>query len=91
MSPQRRVVRFRGSVQGVGFRHTALMIARAYHVTGTVRNVPDGTVETVIEGEPDEIDAFIDAIRAQMGGYIRHVDQDQAPATGEFHDFNVRF
>ncbi len=91
MSLQRRVVRFRGTVQGVGFRYTALMIARAYDVTGTVRNVPDGTVEAVIEGEPEEIDAFVDAIRAQMGGYVRHVDQHEAPATSEFRDFNVRF
>ena len=71
---QRRVVRFRGNVQGVGFRYTALMVARVYDVTGTVRNAPDGTVEAVIEGEPDEIDAFVDAIGVQMGGYIRDVD-----------------
>ena len=91
MPAQRRVVRFRGNVQGVGFRYTALMVARVYDVTGTVRNAPDGTVEAVIEGEPDEIDAFVDAIGVQMGGYIRDVDQRQAPPTGEFSDFNVRF
>ncbi|NLF29633.1 MAG: acylphosphatase [Planctomycetes bacterium] len=91
MAAQRRVVRFRGNVQGVGFRHTTLMVARAFDVTGTVRNAPDGAVEAVIEGEPAEIDAFVDAIGEHMGGYIRDVDQRRTAATGEFHDFNVRF
>lgn len=47
---ERREVRYRGRVQGVGFRYTARSIAQSYAVTGYVKNVADGSVELVVEG-----------------------------------------
>ena len=40
-----------GRVQGVSFRYYTALTARRYNLTGWVRNLPDGTVETVAEGE----------------------------------------
>jgi len=88
---QRRTVTFTGNVQGVGFRYTACMVARVFEITGAVRNMADGTVEAIVEGECDEIDAFVDALSEQMAGYIRHVRQQTQAATGEFDRFGVRF
>ena len=57
----RRVI-FEGRVQGVGFRYTCKDLAKGFEVVGTVRNMPDGTVEMEVEGEPSEVEAFINEI-----------------------------
>ena len=41
---------FKGQVQGVGFRYTTHRVAGRYDVTGFVRNLPDGTVEMLVQG-----------------------------------------
>ena len=55
----RRRVHFSGRVQGVGFRYTCQSIARGFDVGGYVRNLPDGRVEPLAEGEPGELDNFL--------------------------------
>ena len=57
----RRVI-FEGRVQGVGFRYTVKDLARSFDVCGTVKNLPDGTVELKAMGEPAELDAFLHEI-----------------------------
>jgi len=86
----RRTSHFSGRVQGVGFRYTAQSIARNFAVSGYVRNLPDGGVELVAEGETDEIVAFLDEIARKMEGNIKKRADNDAPATGEFSDFTVR-
>ena len=87
----RRTVLFSGRVQGVGFRYTACRVAAGYQVTGFVRNLADGCVEAVIEGDAQAIEAFLRTLREQMAGYIRDTQSWEAPAAGEFADFDVRF
>jgi acylphosphatase len=55
MSNIARHIIFTGRVQGVGFRFTAHSIARRCRLTGTVRNLPDGSVEMIAQGRPDDI------------------------------------
>ncbi len=88
---QRREVYYSGSVQGVGFRYTARALAKGFRVAGFVRNLPDGRVELVVEGAPEEIDRFLSAIYRQMGHYIRDVQQCTLPATSAFKGFEIRF
>jgi acylphosphatase len=85
----RRTVSYSGRVQGVGFRATAQYIARAFNVTGYVRNMDDGRVELIVEGESQELQRFLDALASEMGRYIREVNIQESPATGEFHSFAV--
>ena len=59
MTIRRRVV-VHGRVQGVFFRDTCRREARRLGVTGFVRNVADGTVEAVFEGEPDAVSTMLD-------------------------------
>jgi len=88
---QQREVYYRGTVQGVGFRYTTRRIASRFVVTGYVRNLSDGRVVVVAEGEPHELDRFLGAVRDAMGDYIREVEENVGPANGRFRHFDVRF
>ena len=59
MRVRRRVV-VHGRVQGVFFRDSCRREARRLGVAGFVRNVADGTVEAVFEGEPDAVSTMLD-------------------------------
>jgi acylphosphatase len=59
MNRVRKRVVVEGSVQGVGFRASCAAQARAYGVSGTVRNLPDGRVEAVFEGAPESVAALV--------------------------------
>jgi acylphosphatase len=52
-------VRVKGLVQGVSFRVETADRARARGVAGWVRNLPDGDVEAVFEGERDQVGALV--------------------------------
>lgn len=88
--PHRRTYHFGGRVQGVGFRYTTQNIALQYAVGGYVRNLPDGRVELVVEGSDDEIDLLVNRLQQRMTGFIRNIEAQTAPATGEFHEFGIR-
>jgi acylphosphatase len=82
MTTARRFI-ISGDVQGVGFRYFACRAAERCGVTGTVRNLPDGTVEAVGEGEPSALDAFRDALaRGPHSGYVDRVLEEPAPVVG---------
>ena len=91
MADQQRIVRFTGSVQGVGFRFTACRAAARYAVTGTVRNCRDGSVECVVEGDDEEIDAFLADLAETMAGHIHSHTSEAAPHTGRYSSFTVAF
>jgi acylphosphatase len=74
-------VYYSGSVQGVGFRYTAHGFACRFAVAGHVRNLPDGRVELVAEGEADQVNGFLAAIARRMAGYIENaVVADERPS-----------
>ncbi len=77
-------------MQGVGFRYSVKTLASGFEVTGTVRNLPDGRVELVSEGEADELKAFQQAIReSELGHFIRKEDVQWAEAQGTFRGFEI--
>ena len=80
---------FSGMVQGVGFRYTTVSVARGFNVTGCVRNLPDGRVHLVAEGEPKELDAFLESVRDRMSHYVRACRFQSGPASGEFVGFGI--
>ena len=90
--PQTQVeIHYSGTVQGVGFRYTVRHIASRFEVTGFVRNLRDGRVQLVAEGEKGEIDQFLEAIDDSLGGYVRQKDVHQSVATKQFASFDIRF
>ena len=86
----RRTYLFSGHVQGVGFRYTARHMAHNRPVSGYVRNLPDGRVEMVAEGEENDLDALLEALRRQMEGFISETNVSTGTATGEFQGFTIR-
>lgn len=80
---------FSGSVQGVGFRYTSKQVSRSFDIHGTVRNLKNGTVELICEGERATVDEFTQAISNSTHGYVTDVDVAELPATGEFDGFEI--
>ena len=88
MTVCKRVI-YSGNVQGVGFRYTARTLAEGFAVAGYVRNLPDGTVELVAEGEAAEVGRFLDALARRMDGYVEgHTIHEETP--GGFTGFTIR-
>lgn len=86
----RQTIHFSGHVQGVGFRFIVRQIASAFPVTGYVRNLSDGRVQLVAEGDDSQIDGLIKRIREKMQGYVDTVTIEKSPASGEFGRFEIR-
>lgn len=66
MAVRRRILA-RGDVQGVFFRDSTRSEAEAAGVAGWVRNVGDGSVEAVFEGEPGAVERMVEACRRGPG------------------------
>ncbi len=82
---------FSGSVQGVGFRFTAERIARHFEVTGFVRNLPDGKVEMVAEGEEIVVKDFLKAVEKAMSSCVMDVQLSWSDAEGHYSGFGVAY
>jgi acylphosphatase len=79
-------------VQGVGYRYFAIARAEALELVGYVRNVPNGDVEVVAEGEQENLKTFIEALKqGPRSAVVQNVVVVWLPATGEFKDFRVRW
>ena len=90
MSRERLQVHYSGRVQGVGFRYATKRTAQGYEVTGVVRNLSDGRVELVAEGERVELESFRHAIQdSEIGRFIRQEETDWSPAKNEFRGFEI--
>ncbi len=80
----------RGVVQGVGFRYRVLRQALRLGLTGTVVNMPDGSVEITAEGLPSALDGLLEWVRSPSApGVVESVDERHSPATGEFNGFDA--
>jgi acylphosphatase len=87
---RRMTVLFSGHVQGVGFRYTARTVATGFEIAGTIRNLPDGRVELVVEGLRDELETFRAALYdAGLAGFIREEQVEWADAVNNFRGFEI--
>lgn len=69
---ERAIIYYSGRVQGVGFRYSCRQLAKGYSVTGTVKNLEDGRVELIAEGEREEIEEYLEAIEeSHLKSFIR--------------------
>ena len=81
-----------GRVQGVFFRSQTRHIADRYGVNGWVRNLPDGRVEAVFEGEKEAVEALIEFCkRGPSGARVTNVDLSWENYTGTFDRFRIRY
>ena len=91
MAQKRVEVNYSGRVQGVGFRFTAERFANDYGIRGFVRNLYDGRVGLVAEGEEQKLKDFLEALRFNLDNFIEHYSQSWFDPTGEFKNFTIRF
>jgi acylphosphatase len=82
----------RGHVQGVGFRYFAVRAARRAGVTGTVRNLPEGSVEAIAEGTKSALADFrAELERGPDYGHVASVDVYEIAPTGRYSGFDVSY
>jgi acylphosphatase len=77
-------------VQGVFFRGETANLAHNLRLGGWVRNLPDGRVEALFEGDEEKVEKAIAFCRhGPRGAYVQNVDVKFEEWTGEFRDFRV--
>ncbi len=81
---------FSGMVQGVGFRYAAKNYAEKFAIRGWVANRSDGKVELDIEGEPSDINDFLNELKKEFKSYIKNLESEELPCGGEYNDFRIR-
>lgn len=90
MEPSRAYVLITGRVQGVMFRESTRQEAQKTQVTGMVRNIPDGRVEAIFEGNKAAVTSMIEWCK--QGPPSARVDDVQVlweQHRGDFPDFRV--
>ncbi|MER3502165.1 MAG: hypothetical protein IMHGJWDQ_001369 [Candidatus Fervidibacter sp.] len=83
----------KGIVQGVGFRYfTVYEAQRIGSITGYVRNLRDGNVEVVAEGERTKLEQLLARLRkGPRGAHVTEVEVFWEQPTGEFTNFSIRW
>lgn len=81
-----------GRVQGVFFRATTKeYVHRLGGITGTVRNVEDGSVEIIAQGERHKLDRLLDMLRADAGpGKVDRIETVYREPSEHYHDFRIK-
>jgi acylphosphatase len=80
-----------GRVQGVFFRIETRNMAIKRHISGWVRNNPEGTVEATFEGEKEDVVKLIEFCRSgPPGARVMKIKVQWEGYTGEFKDFKIR-
>lgn len=89
---KRLIAVVQGRVQGVYFRQYTMREAVNLHLTGWVRNEPDGSVRVVAEGPEEILNLLLRFLwHGSPAAQVDQVISDWQPATGEFSGFHVRW
>jgi acylphosphatase len=81
-----------GRVQGVFFRAETQRTAKSFNLTGWVRNMADGSVEALFEGEDTNVDKMLDWCHiGPPAAKVEEVLIQEELYTGEFRDFNIKY
>jgi acylphosphatase len=81
-----------GRVQGVAFRHYTMKTARSLNLGGWVRNLDDGRVEVLFEGDDAAVDAMLAwCWKGPASAHVTHVDVQEEPFSAQYEDFKIRY
>ena len=80
---------FSGHVQGVGFRYQVVSIAKGFDLTGYVKNLNDGRVELLAEGDESEVLSFLEAIESELDIYIKSVEKQTGSRIRQCSNFSI--
>lgn len=88
----RATVNFKGKVQGVFFRANTREAAERFGVFGWVKNLRDGGVGAVFEGEKEDVEKVIQWCKTkQPYAHVETADVEWEDYKGEFHGFEIRY
>lgn len=80
----------RGDVQGVGYRFFAQRAAARHQVVGYVRNMPDGSVESLAEGTATAVEAFKHELAAgPQGAAVAQIEELVLEPSGRYPTFLI--
>ena len=81
---------FFGFVQGVFFRATAEQVCKDRKLTGTVRNLKDGSVELYAQGPKEDLESVLTELKSNKGpGKVDRVETRFSPVEKSFVDFKI--
>jgi acylphosphatase len=81
-----------GKVQGVYYRQNTMETAKANGVTGWVRNLPDGRVEAVLEGDEPGVKRVVEwCQRGPPNAKVENVEEKWEDYAGEFSGFTIDY
>lgn len=81
-----------GHVQGVSFRFYTRDLANQFGVNGWIKNLPDGRLEAVFEGEETEVNRIVEFCRKGPGGaHVTDVNIQNEQFLSEFKKFDIAF
>lgn len=90
MSKIRARVLIKGIVQGVFFRQTTMQQALSHGVNGWVRNLPDGRVEALFEGEEEAVKALVDFCKkGPRGASVTDIAVNWEPFKEQYKEFQI--
>ena len=80
----------KGKVQRVGYRDFVERLTKERALTGWIKNLPDGSVEVLIQGTPDELKECIEALnRGPVLAKVESLSVDWRTPEKHFEDFKV--
>jgi acylphosphatase len=92
MSKSRAKLIIKGMVQGVNFRYYTQREAQKRNLTGWVRNLPDGSVAALFEGDENEVESMIQWCRSgPPSAQVTEMIVQPEDYRGEFESFSIQF
>ncbi|OHD10962.1 MAG: hypothetical protein A2Z96_06235 [Spirochaetes bacterium GWB1_48_6] len=80
-----------GQVQGVGFRYFVLEKAKHFHLKGWIMNHPEGSVEGVLQGSPDEVSSVLSFIaKGPPGAFVTSIKEKTIPENPGLSQFSIK-
>lgn len=79
-----------GRVQGVGYRYHTVLQAQTLELVGWVRNLQDGRVEAIVEGERVQVDAMMEWLaQGPAAATVKEIEIEEHPIQ-HFGQFDIR-
>ncbi|HUN65476.1 MAG TPA: acylphosphatase [Bacteroidota bacterium] len=80
-----------GLVQGVGYRYFVARHAERYHLSGLVRNQPDGSVRVVVEGDRSSVENLVSDLKVgPRSAQVRDLRLTWDTPRHDLHGFEIQ-
>ncbi len=83
-------IKYAGNVQGVGFRWKVSQIAKKYLVAGYVKNLSNGKVVLLLEGEESQINEMRKDVERQLRDFWKSIECEEKPGTAHHSIFSIK-